>query len=120
MTADVWSAHCESLPGGQTIRLTLANQSELLSARRVIELWQYDPDFGRFFSARLAAAAFPAFFWEVRPLTVGNIDEPFECVLVDSPALAEVTADPSPFGTLLDPSDNGQGIAAFANLGGDA
>jgi len=49
-----------------------------------------------------------------------TLDAPFECVAVDSPALREMTADPGPFGDRVDAGAARDGIAAFANLGGDA
>ena len=42
----------------------------------------------------MAAAPWPAFFWEHPPLTAARLDEPLECVLLDAPQLAGLRGDP--------------------------
>ncbi len=115
-----WFATTGALDGGRVRRLTISIDSKALSCRDVCDLWQQDTGFGIFFSKTLAAIPFDAFFWEVRPITMASVDAPFECVIVDSPALSGVTADSSPFGLQLDASRSHDGIATFENLGGDA
>jgi len=115
-----WSGITTSLDDGQVRRLAISLDSNVLSYRAVCDLWQHDKDFSTFFSATLAAMPFDAFFWEVRPMTMTSIDAPFECVVVDSPMLAGVTADSGPFQSQLDVVASHDGIATFENLGGDA
>lgn len=68
-------------------------------------------------TAALAAAPFAAFFWECAPATAAQ-REPFRFVLVDSPALAVVAANPAPFRAPL--AAAGGGVATFASLGRDS
>lgn len=67
----------------------------------------------------LAAAPFPAFFWETSPVSHETLDALFECVLVESPELSRVQADPEPFARHFVRPD-GPPIRSFANLGRDA
>ena len=119
-TGSRWRAATEPLDDGRVLRLTLTADAAVLSCRTVCGLWQRQTAFADFFNGTLAAMPFTAFFWEVRPFTAASADEPFECVVVDSPALAGVTADPRPFGAQVAASRSADGIATFENLGGDA
>lgn len=72
------------------------------------------PEVRRLLTEALAAAPFEAFFWECAPVTP-SLGQRFEFVLVDSPTLARVRADPGPFADQLGgPSE----IRTFPNLGG--
>ena len=115
-----WLATTEPLDGGRVLRLTLTADSVALSNRTICDFWQREPAFGVFFSATLAAMPFDAFFWEVQPITALSADEPFECVVVDSPALSGVTADGGPFGAQIAAANSDDGMVTFGNLGGDA
>ncbi len=64
----------------------------------------------------LRAAPFVAFRWETPPLTSTNINQPFECLLHDSPGL-DVRADPTDFKAYFLP---GVEVVKFQNLGADA
>jgi hypothetical protein len=67
----------------------------------------------------LADAPFPAFFWETSPVSQASLDGLFGCVLVESPELSRVRADPEPFARHFVRPD-GPPIRSFANLGRDA
>lgn len=64
-------------------------------------------------TAALAEAPFDAFFWECAPCG-RDATAPFEFVLVDSPGLARVTADPRPFAAHIGAAG---GARTFPNLG---
>ncbi|MBT76915.1 MAG: hypothetical protein CL798_01845 [Chromatiales bacterium] len=115
-----WSTALESLDNGQVQRLTFFTESKVLSCHDVCEYWQHDTEFGDFFSKILADMPFRAFFWEVCPISTASVAAPFECVVVNSPALSGVAADSGPFGSQLDRLHSPDGIATFENLGGDA
>ena len=70
-----------------------------------------------FFTGLLAKSSFESFRWETPPVTVSNIDRPFECVLLDSPGLAprpDASAFANHFKIAKAP------VIEFPNLGGDA
>lgn len=69
------------------------------------------------FSELIAAHPAPALFWELPPLTRERLRQPFECVLVSSPALARLANDPVTFAGYF---RDGCAVAVFDNLGGDA
>jgi hypothetical protein len=64
----------------------------------------------------LRAAPFTAFRWETPPLTSTNFDQPFECLLHDSPDL-DARADPTDFEPYF---QSGIEVVTFNNLGADA
>lgn len=101
-----------------TLRATVRQGTHALSVRELIEAWRDDPAFCRFWTASLAGIPYAAYHWEAPPLCVQGLDERFECVFVDSPELATVRADATPFAAHFRP-----GVAApavFENLGRDA
>lgn len=67
----------------------------------------------------LAAAPFSAFFWETCPVGPGTQDRLFQCVLVESPELSRIRADPEPFARHF-VRPEGPPIRSFANIGRDA
>ncbi|MGH6609301.1 MAG: DUF6940 family protein, partial [Burkholderiaceae bacterium] len=64
---------------------------------QVIEGWKEDREFRAFYISLLGGAPFEAMFWESPPLTRASVDRPYECVLVNSPALAAATPDAAAF-----------------------
>ncbi len=66
----------------------------------------------------LRAAPYDAFFWETSPVASASRDRAFEFVLIDSPALARVTAEAAPFARQL--GNTTDSCVMFPNLSGDA
>jgi hypothetical protein len=90
-----------------------------MSYAAVVEAWRTDEAFRDFFLNELSTAPFQAYFWETRPVTAGTMAAPFEHVLVDSPALAGIVADPAAFAEHFDAGTAGS-VVSFGNLSGDA
>ncbi len=67
----------------------------------------------------LADAPFPAFFWETSPVSQATLDGLFRCVLVESPELSRVRAEPEPFARHFARPD-GPPLRSLANPGRDA
>lgn len=106
------------LTPGKVERLQLLSAGTALRVEQVLAGWADDGAFVLGFAQALASSPLPAFFWEMPALTVEGLTRPFECVLVDAPALAATTSDPTPFAEIWATSSGA--TAAFANLGGDA
>lgn len=70
------------------------------------------------FSKTIADSDFDAVFWELPALTTASADRLFECVLVESDALARMRANPTPFRQYFATAKDS--VVTFANLGGDA
>jgi hypothetical protein len=65
----------------------------------------------------LRSSPYAAFCWETPALTPQSGAQPFRCAIVESPALATVTADPTPFRAHL---RAGGEVVDFDSLGGDS
>jgi hypothetical protein len=75
----------------------LLEEEQVLRFERVLELWQSSPAFRVFYNRLLADHSFAAYFWEHPPLTISNLDQPYEFVLINSHSLAGVSAEPAVF-----------------------
>jgi hypothetical protein len=84
---------------------------------QVISLWWDDKAFVAEWVAQLAAIPFDAYCLETPPLTKPVLSKSFECVFVESPALARLKADSGPFQEHFRKSG---GSVAFPSLGKDA
>jgi hypothetical protein len=115
----MWNSTIEMLHEGRVQRVVVTQDAVQLRYSQVVYLWGHDFEFCVFFNRLLAEAPFPAFFWETPPVTRSSMDQPFECIVADSPALAGVTADASAFAEYFSSADE-DGIVGFPNLGNDA
>ena len=84
--------------------------------RDVIDLWESDEAFRRYFNQLLADSPIAAFRWETPPVTEANFDRPFEFVLLPCPGLER----PPDRRAFAEHFENGKSVVAFDNLGGDA
>jgi len=116
----MYGTEVEQLDEDRVLRIRLLRDAEPLSFSDVMNLWQNDPEFRRFFISVLADAPFPAYFWETPPVTRTSIDREFEFVLVDSQSLAGARTDEQAFGNHFSSAESGTSVIEFANLGGDA
>ena len=114
----MWRADSELLEAGRVQRLHIRQGTTRMDYAGVLDSLASQADFCLFFSRLLANAPFAAYFWEAPPVMQESAGQPFECVLVDSPALAGVAADASAFAGYF--SREAGDIAVFPNLGQDA
>jgi hypothetical protein len=115
-----WEVVTEVLKPDRLLRLVLRQDARPLPVAAVLELWHGDTAFRDFFNRVLAEVPFAAYFWETPPLSRASIERPFECVLVDSPALAAVAPDPGAFAEHFAGPGAAAPVVAFTSLGGDA
>jgi len=114
----MWSARTTRLPDGRTIRCSIDVGPSPISCGDLLDLWQSDANFRIFFMRMLGAVPFSAFRWETPAVTCATVNQPFECVLLDSPDLA-IMPDPVAFAAHFACAEAG-GVIEFPNLGGDA
>lgn len=114
----MWTLHQEIIESKRIKLFSLFSQNKQLTYSQVIQLWQSDRNFCRFFSSTLAESDFPAYFWETPPITVDTVGQPFEFVLVNYPRLQEVSPNPNPFQRYFANADSS--VVTFDNLGRDA
>lgn len=93
------------------------SDSVRMTFSQVISRWRSDETFVAEWVAQLAAIPLDAYCFETPPLTKALLNESFECVFVDSPALARLAADPRPF---QEHFRKAGGSVAFPSLGKDA
>jgi hypothetical protein len=105
--------------GPQTRRVRFLTGQTPLRWADVIAAWKEEPAFRTHFTRVLAEARQRAFFWETPAVTPATLTQAFECVVVDSPALAGAPADPAPFREHFGRAGE-RSVVTFENLGGDA
>ncbi|NJL86394.1 MAG: hypothetical protein HC886_11095 [Leptolyngbyaceae cyanobacterium SM1_1_3] len=105
----------------QRLWLTRAESGTALGWSDVLSGWQQNPEFRQLFTQSLADLPYAAFFWETPPLSGETLLLPFECCVIDSPRLAEVTAAPEAFADYIgrDRGEQVNQIEAFPSLKGD-
>ena len=115
-----YSTEMTQLQGGRVSHFRLLRDGASLSWLDVVDRWQNDASFRRFFISILVDTPFLSFFWETPPVTRTTIDRAFEFVLVDSPQLAGVRTDERAFENHFASAQPGASVMEFSNLGGDA
>ena len=118
--AGLYSSKVTQLDDGRVLHFRLLRDGGPLSWSDVVDRWQNDQSFRRFFVSVLVEAPFPAYFWETPPVTDATINREFEFVLVDSRQLADVRTDQQAFANHFASAQPGASVIEFSNLGGDA
>jgi hypothetical protein len=116
----MWQAETTKVNSGRVLKVSISSCGLPLSYADVIEGWRDDESFRRYYASLLADAPFEAAFWEAPPVTRVTLNEPYEFVLVDSPQLRSVVAEPSAFAGYFDLAGPEENVVVFENLGGDA
>ncbi len=116
----MYKTEIKQLDQGRVLRFRLLCNDGPLSWSDVMDQWQNDRSFQRFFISILVDAPYPAYFWETPPVTSTTLDREFEFVLVDSKQLAGVRTDQSAFENHFASAEPGASVIEFSNLGGDA
>lgn len=112
----MWCIKTQLLSSGALGAVALDGAARMTFSQ-VISLWRDDESFAAEWVTQLAAIPFDAYCFETPPLTTTILNESFECVFIDSPALAWLEADPRPFQEHFRES---AGSVAFPSLGKDA
>ena len=115
----MWTTKSVSLDNGINKISLFGNESQLCY-EDVIHYWRENSEFREFYFSILGGSPFDAFFWEHPPVTISNIGQAYEFVLVHSPQLSKVSAHPSPFQDKFKSLSEGNTVIAFENLGRDA
>jgi Family of unknown function (DUF6940) len=113
-----WQLRSSAL-SATTVRAYIYVAGQPASVAGLLDLWGRDAAFAQWWTHALAAVPFAAYCWETPPLTRATMARPFECVFVDSPALAGVAADTASFAPHFRVAAGALAVG-FENLGGDA
>jgi hypothetical protein len=114
----MWSARRRTIRENWGDTFAVMAEGTPLNVREVIMGWRDDAAFRDFFIRELAGTAYPAFFWEMPPVSRDSLSIPFECAVIRSDTLAPIRADDSDFAEYLTAAP--ASVASFANFGGDA
>lgn len=106
----------EPIRNGQ--RYQLLHQGNAVSYERAVRGLCEEREVRELFAECLRIAPYDAFFWETPSVASESRDRGFEFVLIDSPILARVTAEPAPFARELGSTTDS--CVMFPNLSGDA
>lgn len=98
-------------------RLTIAFAAEPATFHDVFAAWANGDEFVDVWTRALAEVPFEAFNWELPAMVPSGLVQPFECVVVDNPRLAQVTSEPHAFAEHF---QDGEIVARFRNLRGDS
>jgi hypothetical protein len=115
----MWEAK-SNIVNNNAYKISLFEDKVQLCCADVIRHWRTSYEFRDFYISILKESSFDAFFWEHPPLTKSNASKAYEFVLVNSPQLSRVRADPNPFLVQFRSKTASQSIIAFENLGKDA
>jgi hypothetical protein len=120
-----WSTLTEAAEGGRRVRARVLRNGEVIRYEQLLEGFERDTEFRRFFCSALAGAPYSAFLWETPPVTESTKGQPFEYMLIDSPSLARLTPDTETFAEHLEQAqaaadDSMAAIATFPSLRKDA
>ena len=114
----MWEAGRESVDRGE--RVWVVRGGVALAFGDALDALRHDEGFRAFLLAQLAAAPYPAFFWETPPITREGLARRFEYVTLAAPGLESALANPRPFAKDLEAGPAGETVTAFPNLSGDA
>jgi hypothetical protein len=110
----------QTQPARAVLELAWYDSDHPVRWRDMIALWRFEAELRELFCACLAAAPFPAFFWETPPVSRALAARPFTCVLVDAPMLATRAPEPGAFDAHIADGAGTDAVRSFDNLGGDA
>ena len=101
----------------QMTRISLDQQP--MSWQQVLDGWKNSREFREVFFSFLRNAPYDAYRWETPPLTKDRLQQPFECILLDSPYL-QTRVDIVSFQQHFQQAKSGESVLNFMNLGRDA
>jgi hypothetical protein len=116
----MWEWHISADAGGDREAVSLTRRGEPATFRAVLEAWRRDEDFRATFTAKLRDVPYQAYCWETPPLSRETLDQPFECVFVESKALESARPDPEPFRAHFPSERSAIEVVSFESLGRDA
>lgn len=102
------------------MRYLMKRDDAALSFSEVLDLLRTDPKFQSYITQVLADSPFSAYRWETPGLTISNLSQPFQFVLLNAPEFASRPTDRISFKEHFTTDDKDDGVIAFTNLGGDA
>lgn len=112
----MWEHEVENLRPGWVQRVTVLSNDVELSFGEALRLLEQDASFRQYLTRLLAGSNNAAFRWETPPVSVSNLDRPFEFVLTNDPHL-ETQPDPMAFASYFTGPNAEAAALTIPNLG---
>lgn len=113
----MWEAIYATERSDKITKVKVTKDQSPLSFSKVISLWKNDKVFRTYYNGLLAQSTYEAFYWEVPPMVINRLEDPFEFVLIESEPLKRITANSRPFQEYFRADEK---VVCFWNLGKDA
>ena len=113
----MWETIKTDIRSSEIIHYQIGLDEKALKHSEVIENWITHPAFRKYYNGILKECPFEAFYWEHPPLTVDDLDKPYEFALINSHSLNRVLPEPRAFAQYF---RNNDPVVSFPNLSGDA
>lgn len=113
----MWHYEQSVLQADRIIHYRLLQNGALLSFQDFLDHLTDDGAFRQFYNQLLADCPWGAYFWEHPPVTQATRSQDYECMLVNSSALAKVVVEANAFAEYF---EKDKAVVHFPNLGGDA
>ncbi|MEM8526195.1 MAG: hypothetical protein AAGG68_16260 [Bacteroidota bacterium] len=113
----MWTTATTTIEEDHIYQYRILENKQYLTFENFLRELKEKREFRTFFNNLLANTPFKAFFWECPAVNNVQLDQDFEFVVINSPILARIQEDGSPFHTLF--KKEKQAIS-FENLGKDA
>jgi len=116
----MWNWRSSAAGCGDPTTVSLDLGGKPATFRMVVEAWRCSDDFRAMFTAKLRDIPHPAYCWETPPLSTAMLDQPFECVFIESRALDGARPEPEPFRQYFTDEHSAPDVVSFESLGRDA
>jgi hypothetical protein len=111
----MWEHEVASLRPGWVQRITVLSNGVELSYGEALRLLEQDASFRQYLTRLLAGSTNAAFRWETPPVSVSDLDRPFEFVVTNDPHL-EMRPDPTAFASYFTGANAEAAALAIPNL----
>lgn len=116
----MWNSKLEFFDRNNICRIMIEKDGQIMTFSEVIQGWKNNKSFREFYISLIASMPFESVFWESPAITYSSVNQPYECVCVNSIQLTKVQADPSPFQRHFQAAVAEETFVSFENLGKDA
>ena len=116
----MWDSNLAFSKTNDLCKVTIFQNSRLLTFEEVIEYWKVNAKFRQFYISLISNLPYEAIFWESPAIKRGTIGRKYEFVAVESQQLASVKANSAAFSEYFNSVTPDNSIVSFENLRGDS
>jgi hypothetical protein len=119
ISSGAFEATRQSKNGGNLLNFHIRKDGLAVSNGQVLDLWCEDELFRDFYCSLIKDSGFHDYAWETPAISIDNLNEPFEFVLINAPT-SNITPDQKTFEQFFDIKGGDCGVVSFDNLPKDA